>query len=405
MRRADRKYVDAVLERVHERMYGIDNVLQLVLTALFSGGHVLLEGNPGVGKTALVKTLSNALGYDPEAMRWGRIQFTPDLMPADITGSLMPDKNDPRHLSFQRGPIFRWVLLADEINRATPKTQAAMLEAMGEHQVTVAGETHALRPGTTLTVDGEQLALRPPFMVLATQNPIDQEGTYVLPEAQSDRFMFKLSMPEFDRGTLTHILAKEAGTLATEVAPPPPDRRVNDLISEQRALMSHARIAREIRDLVPSMQVQEHICNLVQASNRTYRSHGERELSGLSAKQRKQATLLFDAYIRYGLSPRGAAALLLGAKGWSLLFGSEGGSDCHVGLARTALAAIRHRIGLRFDWDIDYAGSDELGSDERERLHDALLADMLLLTAPTDGGYQELLRHELTAAGVGPSRA
>src|ERR1041384_948191 len=189
-----RRPVSHVVKAVGEELYGLETVIRLSLAALFGGGHVLLEGNPGLGKTELVKRLARVMN-----LKAGRIQFTPDLMPADITGTLMPTGNGG--LRFQSGPIFTSLLLADEINRATPKTQSAMLGAMAEKKVTVLGEAHALPS---------------PFVVLATQNPIDHEGTYNLPAAQADRFMFKVRMPVPDGATLKRILRKRAGAGAPE---------------------------------------------------------------------------------------------------------------------------------------------------------------------------------------------
>ena len=191
----NKEFADSILQEAGQKMFGVADVVRLCLIALYTNGHILLEGNPGLGKTELVKTLSNIL-----TLPYRRIQFTPDLMPADITGTLGPSKDNPRELTFQPGPIFTSLLLADEINRATPKTQAAMLEAMAERQVTVVGETHMLgqydfKP--FLGQDGNPIApnAKRPFMVMATQNPIDHEGTFDLPEAQADRFMFKILMP------------------------------------------------------------------------------------------------------------------------------------------------------------------------------------------------------------------
>ena len=167
-------------------MHGMDPIVNALVVALLTGGHVLLEGNPGLGKTALVRALSAALGLGADAV--GRVQFTPDLMPADITGTLMPAEDGSGHLVFAPGPVFCSLLLADEINRATAKTQSAMLEAMAEYQVTVLGKTHALRHWK----ENGRFPYQTPFMVMATQNPIETEGTYPLPEAQVDRFMMKV---------------------------------------------------------------------------------------------------------------------------------------------------------------------------------------------------------------------
>src|SRR5262249_22920266 len=189
-----RRHASHVVKAVGEELYGLEAVIKLALAALFGGGHVLLEGNPGLGKTELVKRLARVLN-----LKAGRIQFTQYLMPADITGTLMPTGQGG--LRFQSGPIFTSLLLADEINRATPKTQSAMLEAMAEKRVTVLGEEHALPT---------------PFVGLATQNPTDPEGTYNLPAAQADRFMFKVRMPVPDGPTVKRIVRKRAGAGAPD---------------------------------------------------------------------------------------------------------------------------------------------------------------------------------------------
>ena len=213
-----RRHTAHVIDAVAEELYGVETVIKLSLAALLSGGHVLLEGNPGLGKTELVKRLARVMN-----LKAGRIQFTPDLMPADITGTLMPTGNGG--LRFQSGPIFTSLLLADEINRATPKTQSAMLEAMAEKKVTVLGEEHALPS---------------PFVVLATQNPIDHEGTYNLPAAQADRFMFKVRMPVPDGPTVKRIVRKRAGAGA-----PDPESDVGERVEGgARELRSAGRCAR-----------------------------------------------------------------------------------------------------------------------------------------------------------------
>ena len=195
--------VAAVREQVARVVVGQREIVDAVLTCLFCSGHVLLEGVPGIGKTLLVRTLARAL-----RLSFGRIQFTPDLMPADISGTTVvveseaSDTRRQRVFQFQPGPVFCQILLADEINRATPKTQSALLEAMAEHTVTIAGTRHAL----------EQ-----PFFVLATENPIEMEGTYPLPEAQLDRFLFKVLVPQPDEDTLVKILDRTTGTTTGEV--------------------------------------------------------------------------------------------------------------------------------------------------------------------------------------------
>ncbi len=249
-----RRHTTAVIDAVAEELYGLETVIKLSLAALLSGGHVLLEGNPGLGKTELVKRLAQVMN-----LKAGRIQFTPDLMPADITGTLMPTGNGG--LRFQSGPIFTSLLLADEINRATPKTQSAMLEAMAEKKVTVLGEEHALPS---------------PFVVLATQNPIDHEGTYNLPAAQADRFMFKVRMPVPDGPTVKRIVHKRAGA----GAPDPESASANgskadpksyDLPGDPRAAESLVReISQVIRAIAPLPAVEAHVTNLFLATNRSF---------------------------------------------------------------------------------------------------------------------------------------
>src|SRR5262245_37398855 len=248
-----RRHTAHVIDAVAEELYGVETVIKLSLAALLSGGHVLLEGNPGLGKTELVKRLAQVMN-----LKAGRIQFTPDLMPADITGTLMPTGNGG--LRFQSGPIFTSLLLADEINRATPKTQSAMLEAMAEKKVTVLGEEHTLPT---------------PFVVLATQNPIDHEGTYNLPAAQADRFMFKVRMPVPDGVTLKRILRKRAGAVAPDpqsgaLAETPSNGKF-DLPSDGRAAEQLVReIAQVVRSIAPLPAVEAHVTNLYLATNRSF---------------------------------------------------------------------------------------------------------------------------------------
>ncbi len=251
-----RRHTTHVVNAVGEELYGVETVIKLSLAALMSGGHVLLEGNPGLGKTELVKRLARVMN-----LKAGRIQFTPDLMPADITGTLMPTGDGG--LRFQSGPIFTSLLLADEINRATPKTQSAMLEAMAEKKVTVLGEEHVLPS---------------PFVVLATQNPIDHEGTYNLPAAQADRFMLKVRMPVPDGPTLKRIVHKRAGAgapdaqsesaAASKVESASPASY--DLPGDARAAESLVReISQVIRAIAPLPAVEAHVTNLFLATNRS----------------------------------------------------------------------------------------------------------------------------------------
>src|SRR5580765_2905457 len=221
------KRLESEIQKV---IVGHDQVIRKVLIAFFAGGHVLLEGVPGLGKTLLVKSLSRALG-----MSFKRIQFTPDLMPSDIVGTeVLTDTNGRREFQFKQGPIFAHVVLADEINRATPKTQSAVLEAMEEKQVTVFGESHVLSS---------------PFMVMATQNPIELEGTYPLPEAQLDRFFFKLLVVPPSPTELREILKRTTGasSAATNQVLPDDDGK---LVNEMTQLLRQVMIAPPIEDYV-----------------------------------------------------------------------------------------------------------------------------------------------------------
>src|SRR5262245_62896420 len=248
-----RRHTAQAIDAVAEELYGLETVIKLSLAALLSGGHVLLEGNPGLGKTELVKRLAKVMN-----LKAGRIQFTPDLMPADITGTLMPTGNGG--LRFQSGPIFTSLLLADEINRATPKTESGMLEAMAEKKVTVLGEEHTLPS---------------PFVVLATQNPVDHEGTYNLPAAQADRFMFKVRMPVPDGATLKRILRKRAGAAAPDPQSGGPESTgpsgALDLPADARSAEELVReIAQVIRAIAPLPAVEAHVTNLYLATNRSF---------------------------------------------------------------------------------------------------------------------------------------
>ncbi|TVQ93613.1 MAG: AAA family ATPase [Deltaproteobacteria bacterium] len=292
-------------------LVGQQTVVDGVITCLVAGGHALLEGVPGLGKTLLVRTLAQSLHLE-----FRRIQFTPDLMPADILGThILEDSPDGgRRMIFREGPVFTQLLLADEINRATPKTQSALLEAMQEHQVTIAG---VRRP------------LPHPFFVLATQNPLEQEGTYPLPEAQLDRFFYKIDVPFPSLADLEEIMERTTGNQTQEA----------------RQVLAPADLA-ELRRIVREVAVAPEIVRY--AMRLVLGSHPTGDHSTRSAR----------AYIRYGASPRGAQTLILGARVQALMQGRQ-----HVSLAdvRTvALPALRHRIGLNFDAQAEGLTADDL---------------------------------------------
>ena len=293
---------------------GHDELLDLVVTALFAGGHVLLEGVPGLGKTLLVRTLAQALD-----LRFARIQFTPDLMPADILGTNLVVQDDAgrRRFEFQPGPIFGQIVLADEINRATPKTQSALLEAMQEHAVSIAGES---RP------------LEEPFFVLATQNPIEMEGTYPLPEAQLDRFLFKLRVAFPALNELREIADRTTGPAS------PAARRVVDGATLRR-LQTFA------REVPVAAHVQEYAARLVLATH-----------PGPDG-----ATETARRFVRYGASPRGVQALILGGKVRALAL-----SRAHVAvedLRALAVPSLRHRILLNFEGEAQGIDAERIIED------------------------------------------
>ena len=301
---------------VRKVIVGHDDVIRKVLIAFFAGGHVLLEGVPGLGKTLLVKSLSHALGIS-----FKRIQFTPDLMPSDIVGTqVLAEGNGRREFQFKRGPIFAHVVLADEINRATPKTQSAVLEAMEEKQVTVFGESHALES---------------PFMVLATQNPIELEGTYPLPEAQLDRFFFKLLVFPPSPAELREILQRTTGADTGETVKVLPDDE-GQLIDEMKQLLRQVLIAPPIEDYV------------VRVVHATQPDSNSSSTPSSPVKQ----------YLRYGSSPRGAQAIILGAKGNALAEGRVHVS--YEDVEKMLYPALRHSIILNFQAEAENVNADQI---------------------------------------------
>ena len=311
----------ALRAQVGRVIVGHDEIVQGVLTCLFVGGHCLLEGVPGLGKTLLVRTLAKALH-----LHFSRVQFTPDLMPADILGTnmVLETSDGKRAFEFQRGPIFTQILLADEINRATPKTQSALLEAMQEGSVTVAGVNYQL----------EQ-----PFFVLATQNPLEQEGTYPLPEAQLDRFFFKLKLGFPSADGLHEIIDR-----TTRQQQPAVDR-----VLGQGEVLEMRETARSVPVARP---IQQYAIDI------TLATHPESD----------RATQMTKRFVRFGSSPRGTQALILGAKVNALLAGRV-----HVAcddIRATALNALRHRILLNFDAEAERVDADAILRDVLERVQE-----------------------------------
>ncbi|MFM9994650.1 MAG: AAA family ATPase [Phycisphaerales bacterium] len=311
-----REMFQRLLAEIGKVVVGHREVVEGVLTCLFSGGNVLLEGVPGLGKTLLVRTLAQSL-----SLPFSRVQFTPDLMPADVIGTniVMEDPDTGRRkFEFQRGPIFAQVVLADEINRATPKTQSALLEAMQEHAVTSGGTTYRLAE---------------PFLVLATQNPIEQEGTYPLPEAQLDRFMFKLVVGYSQLDDLLTILDRTTGQKNPEATK----------ILDGPAILAAQQL---IRGVVVAPHVKEYVSRLVLATH----PDGKFAAGGSGGPTNK--------YVRCGASPRAAQALLLGAKVKAVTDGRYHVSFRDV--KELALACLRHRLILNFEAEADRVDADGL---------------------------------------------
>jgi len=304
---------------VSKVIVGHDDVIRKVLIAFFAGGHVLLEGVPGLGKTLLVKSLSQVLG-----MSFKRIQFTPDLMPSDIVGTqVLAESDGRREFQFKKGPIFAHVVLADEINRATPKTQSAVLEAMEEKQVTVFGESYPLES---------------PFMVLATQNPIELEGTYPLPEAQLDRFFFKLLVAPPSPVELKEILQRTTGAESAEVS------RV--LSAENAELIGGMK--QLLRQVLIAPPIEDYVVRLVHA---TQPGSNNGNPAGSPVKQ----------YLRFGSSPRGAQSVILGAKGNALAEGRVHVS--YEDVEKVVYPALRHRIILNFQAEAENVNADQILSE------------------------------------------
>ncbi len=311
---------DTLRAEIGKMIVGHEDVVEGVLVALFAGGHVLLEGVPGLGKTLLIRTLADAL-----QLEFNRIQFTPDLMPADIIGTNIINE-DPqtgrRAFEFQRGPLFAQMILADEINRATPKTQSALLEAMQEKSVTVGGVHHKLTE---------------PFFVMATQNPIEQEGTYPLPEAQLDRFFFKLLVGYSSRDELREILDRTTTGYKPDIQP---------VMSAERILEGQ----QLVRRIVVAPHVQDYAIRLTLATH----------------PQGAFATEMVNKFVRWGSSPRGAQAITLAAKIYAILDGRYNVSFDDV--RKAVLPALRHRILLNFEGEAEGLSTDEVLMDMLEHV-------------------------------------
>jgi MoxR-like ATPase len=298
-------------DAVSRALVGQDRVVEEVLICLFAGGHALLEGVPGLGKTLLVRTLSQATD-----LAFSRIQFTPDLMPSDIVGTnvIVEDERGRKRFELSRGPIFAQLVLADEINRATPKTQSALLEAMQEGSVTIAGQQHRLEE---------------PFFVMATENPIEMEGTYPLPEAQLDRFLFKVLVPQPGEDELVRILDHTTGTARAEVP------RVMD----GPTLLSLRAMVRQVEIAPP---LTRYVARLVRGSD----PHDEGAAPGARA------------LLRYGAGVRGGQSMILAGKAHALLQGR--GHVDYADLRRVALPALRHRIIPNFEAEADGVAPDAI---------------------------------------------
>jgi MoxR-like ATPase len=390
---SDLKKLHEVRDKVNADIKAHENVVDGLLIALFTDGHVLLEANPGLGKTTLVKAFARALGLPPADN--GRIQFTPDLMPADITGTLMPDAENMNRLSFVRGPIFKAILLADEINRATPKTQSAMLEAMAERQVTVLGQTRRL-PSDSEPAKGEAAE---PFIVIATQNPIDQEGTYELPEAQTDRFMFKFIMEMPPPNDLRFIVTRETGKAT---ATPAAAASVPNQHARRDTIEWIARVARTVRSLELPAHLLKHISNVVFATNRRY---GDCEDMG--EKRVAAARQFVSEYLDYPLGPRAAIQLGRAAKGYSTIKATqqslpEPTDNLELGLVWAAVPVLRHRLKFSHGWFDKARKTYGLDGQEAEAVRERLVRELLHLTVPAGAGertagYARLVEQHLKA--------
>ena len=308
--------------RIHDQIgrvvVGHKDVVEQILVAFFSGGHVLIEGVPGTGKTLIARSLGEAVN-----LSFSRIQFTVDLMPADVTGTrVILDRDDGRReLVFVEGPIFSHVLLADEINRATPKTQSSLLEAMAELQVTVAGTTYRLQP---------------PFFVVATLNPIEMEGTYPLPEAQLDRFFFKVRLPFPSPADMKQILESTTRAELPQIQP---------VFSREDAPVRVEELKRLVREVLVAPHLQDYAATIVHASQPVAAAG-----PGVSPYRIVRDELV-TKYVSFGSSPRGGQAMILAAKVYALLSGRSNITADDID--RAAAPALNHRLVLNFAAEAD----------------------------------------------------
>jgi len=316
------KQVGTLREEIGRVIVGQRDVVDGVITCVLAGSHALLEGVPGLGKTMLVRTLAESLALD-----FSRIQFTPDLMPADIIGTVVIDESAQtgRSFEFRKGPVFANVVLADEVNRATPKTQSALLEAMQEHRVTVGRTTHVIEE---------------PYFVLATQNPLEMEGTYPLPEAQLDRFFLKLMVPFPSREELHTIVDRTTTGQDPKVSPV----LTRDEVLQMQKLVRRVPVARHVQDYAIRVVLATHPGN-------------------------PEATDLVKRFVRTGASPRGVQSILLGAKIRALFAGRFAVSLDDV--RATALPALRHRILRSFEGEAEGVAEDKILEEILKKLPDS----------------------------------
>ena len=329
-----RQMFAALQQELGRVIVGQHDIVRGLLIAFFANGHVLLEGVPGRGKTLLGKSFAQALG-----LSFKRIQFTPDLMPADILGTeMVVERDGHKRFEFSPGPVFTHILLSDELNRATPKTQSALLEAMAEHQVSVAGKTYRLEE---------------PFFVIATQNPIEMEGVYSLPEAQLDRFLFRLLVGYPTPEELGEILRRTTVVEEQHIAQVLPQGKEREWILQARRL---------VREVLVARAVEDYVVQLITATR-----PDDRAGAGASGEDGRQAGDGPQRLIRYGTSPRGAQAILMGAKVLALVRGRVNVSFEDVD--DVMLSALNHRIVLSFEAEAERRTSSDILRDVTASVH------------------------------------